>query len=180
MYPKPPNRNSPSKMQTALKDEAQEHTGQGAQAVSALPAPNKTIGPPDNLEIRATHPGSAAQVAQHMSETAKPAKHHGMNQQNMFLGKKLSIYTENQHRTHLQTHIRHWHKPADREIAHKRWMNRLPDASEIQIHIPPPTRTSSLNSAPTGKEKTGSAETKPKFHLNNCERLSMLAASNKN
>ena len=129
VYPKPPNKNSPSKMQTVLKVEAQKHTGQGAQTVSALPALNKTIGPPDNLEIRATHPGSAAQAAQHMSETAKPAKQHGMSQQNMFLRKKLSIYTEDQHRFTYELHISHWHKPVDRELTHKRWMNRLPNAS---------------------------------------------------
>jgi hypothetical protein len=125
-------------MQTVLKVVAQKHTGQGTQAVSALPALNKTIGPPDNLETRATHPGSAAQVAQHMSETAKPAKHHGMSQQNMFLRKKLCIYTENQHRFTYELHILHWHKPADRELTHKRWMNRPPNA---------PTKTNTHTSA---------------------------------
>ena len=129
VYPKPPNKNLPSKTQTVLKVVAQQHTGQGAQAVLALPALNKTIRPPDNLEIRDTHPGSAAQTAQHMSETAQPAKHHGKSQQNMLLREKLSIYTENQHRFTFELHIPHWHKPVDRELTHKRWINRLPNAS---------------------------------------------------
>ena len=131
-------------MQTVLEVEAQKHTGQGAQTVLAPHAPNKTIGPPDNLEIGATHPRSAAQVAQHISKTTKPVKHQGMSQQNMFRQKKLVIYTEDQHWVTYEHHLSHWHKPVDREIAPKRWMNRLPKAPTISN-----THTSALSKPKT-------------------------------
>jgi hypothetical protein len=143
VYPKLPNKNLPSKMQTVLEVEAQKHTGQGAQTVLATHAPNKTIGPPDNLEIGATHPRSAAQAAQHMSNTAKPVKHQGMSQQIMFRQKKLGIYTKDQHWVTYDHHISHWHR-SDREIAPKKWMNRLPKAPTISN-----THTSALSKPKT-------------------------------
>jgi hypothetical protein len=90
VYPKLPNKNFPSKMQTVPEVEAKKHTGQGAQTVLPPHTSNKTIGPPDNLEIGTTHPRSAAQVAQHMSKTVKPVKHQGMSQQTMFRRKNLA------------------------------------------------------------------------------------------
>jgi hypothetical protein len=75
-----------------------------------------------------------------VAKTAKPAKHQGMNHQNMIPGKQVRIQIKDQRRPTYNSNTKHRYKPVDRKQAYKVWMQRIPDASlmlKIHIHVYP-------------------------------------------
>ena len=130
VYPWMAYRNGSRNTQPTAPTKSRTCTTLSAQVTSTHHIPDKTFGATAKHVTRPTHSGSAAQAAQHVSNTVNSVEHLGITYQNMIARKNYGIpFGYRPGPTH-NPHARSRGKSADHKKAGKRWTYGTSDAPE--------------------------------------------------